>query len=270
MKSTISRLDEEVTYLENTKASLEMERDSISSSMIEEREKFHNECSVLTSSILELQTTVTNSEGKNNVLNKTVIELQSKNAHLENDMNIISSQLDAERVKSAKKNFELKSTISALQEESQPEKDLLKMTISALQEEFQAEKDQLKMTISALQEESQAEKDQLKAAVSELQNDTIEFKEKLDYTKQECQTVLSQLHKERESLNSYKLENSQMKSTILNKEKEIADLKAEIRNLANTLVESEYIRNDLEKGLADEREQFKIECSILNSSVAEA
>ncbi|KAI8770931.1 hyaluronan-mediated motility receptor [Biomphalaria glabrata] len=64
MKSTISRLDEEVTYLENTKASLEMERDSISSSMMEEREKFHNECSVLTSSILELQTTVTNSEGK--------------------------------------------------------------------------------------------------------------------------------------------------------------------------------------------------------------
>ncbi|KAI8728979.1 hyaluronan-mediated motility receptor [Biomphalaria glabrata] len=79
MKSTISRLDEEVTYLENTKASLEMERDSISSSMMEEREKFHNECSVLTSSILELQTTVTNSEGKNNVLNKTVLELQSKN-----------------------------------------------------------------------------------------------------------------------------------------------------------------------------------------------
>ncbi|KAI8733842.1 CAP-Gly domain-containing linker protein 1 [Biomphalaria glabrata] len=58
MKSTISRLDEEVTYLENTKASLEMERDSISSSMMEEREKFHNECSVLTSSILELQTTM--------------------------------------------------------------------------------------------------------------------------------------------------------------------------------------------------------------------
>ncbi|KAK6985255.1 hyaluronan-mediated motility receptor [Biomphalaria glabrata] len=251
MKSTISRLDEEVTYLENTKASLEMERDSISSSMMEEREKFHNECSVLTSSISELQTTVTNYEGKNNVLNKTVLELQSKNAHLENDMNIISSQLDAERVKSAKKNFELKSTISALQEESQPEKD------------------QLKMTISAFQEESQAEKDHLKAAISELQNDTIEFKEKLDYTKQECQTVLSQLHKERESLNSYKLENSQMKSTILNKEKEIADLKAEIRNLANTLVESEYIRNDLEKGLADEREQFKKECSVLNSSVAE-
>ncbi|KAI8737265.1 hyaluronan-mediated motility receptor [Biomphalaria glabrata] len=276
MKSTISRLYEEVTYLENTKASLEMERDSISSSMMEEREKFHNECSVLTSSILELQTTVTNSEGKNNVLNKTVLELQSKNAHLENDMNIISSQLDAERVKSAKKNFELKSTISALQEESQAEKDQLKMTISAFQEESQVEKDQLKMTISALQEESQAEKDQLKAAISELQNDTIEFKEKLDYTKQECPTVLSQLHKERESLNSYKLENSQMKSTILNKEKEIADLKAEIRNLANTLVESEYIRNDLEKGknvlsscLADEREQFKKECSVLNSSVAE-
>ncbi|KAI8787630.1 hyaluronan-mediated motility receptor [Biomphalaria glabrata] len=116
------------------------------------------------------------------------------------------------------------------------------------------------MTISALQEESQAEKDHLKATISELQNDTIdtiEFKEKLDYTKQECQTVLSQLHKERESLNSYKLEeNSQMKSTILNKEKEVADLKAEIRNLNNTLVESEYIRNDLEKGLADEREQF--------------
>uniref|UniRef100_A0A2C9LS80 Uncharacterized protein n=1 Tax=Biomphalaria glabrata TaxID=6526 RepID=A0A2C9LS80_BIOGL len=122
------------------------------------------------------------------------------------------------------------------------------MTISAFQEEFQVEKDQLKMTISALQEESQAEKDHLKAAISELQNDTIELKEKLDYTKQECQTVLSQLHKERESLNSNKLENSQMKSTILNKEKEIADLKAEIRNLANTLVESEYIRNDLEKG----------------------
>ncbi|KAI8731197.1 hyaluronan-mediated motility receptor [Biomphalaria glabrata] len=60
-----------------------------------------------------------------------------------------------------------------------------------------------------------------------------------------------------------------MKSTFLNKEKEIADLKAEIRNLANTLVESEYIRNDLEKGLADEREQFKKECSVLNSSVAE-
>ncbi|KAI8731198.1 hyaluronan-mediated motility receptor [Biomphalaria glabrata] len=171
MKSTISRLDKEVTYLENTKASLEMERDSISSSMMEEREKFHNECSVLTSSILELQTTVTNSEGKNNVLNKTVLELQSKNAHLENDMNISSSQLDAERVKSAKKNFELKSTISALQEESQAEKDQLKMTISAFQE-FQVEKDQLKMTISALQEESQAEKDHLKAAISELQNDT--------------------------------------------------------------------------------------------------
>ncbi|KAI8733865.1 hyaluronan-mediated motility receptor [Biomphalaria glabrata] len=96
MKSTISRLDEEVTYLENTKASLEMERDSISSSMMEEREKFHNECPVLTSSILELQTTVTNYKGKNNLLNKTVLELQSKNAHLENDMNIISSQLDAE------------------------------------------------------------------------------------------------------------------------------------------------------------------------------
>ncbi|KAI8728398.1 hyaluronan-mediated motility receptor [Biomphalaria glabrata] len=241
MKSTISRLDEEVTYLENTKASLEMERDSISSSMMEEREKFHNECSVLTSSILELQTT-----------------------------------LDAERVKSAKKNFELKSTISALQEESQAEKDQLKMTISALQEESQAEKDQLKMTISAFQEEFQVEKDHLKATISELQNDTIELKEKLDYTKQECQTVWSQLHKERESLNSYKLENSQMKSTILNKEKEIADLKAEIRNLAITLVESEYIRNDLEKGknvhsscLADEREQFKKKCSVLNSSVAE-
>ncbi|KAK0069741.1 hyaluronan-mediated motility receptor [Biomphalaria pfeifferi] len=240
MKSTISRLDEEVAYLENTKASLEMERDSISSSMMEEREKFHNECSVLTSSILELQTTVTNYEGKNNVLNKTVLELQSKNAYLENDMNIISSQLDAERVKSAKKNFELKSTISALQEESQ------------------------------------AEKDHWKATISELQNDTIELKEKLDYSMQECQTVLSQVHKERESLNSYKLENSQMKSISLNKQKEIADLKAEIRNLANTLAESEYIRNDLEKGknvlsscLADEREQFKKECSIFNSSVAE-
>nr|KAI8753942.1 hyaluronan-mediated motility receptor-like [Biomphalaria glabrata] len=153
------------------------------------------------------------------------------------------------------------------------------MTVSTLQEEFQAEKDQLKMTISALQEEFQVEKDHLKATISELQNDTIdtiELKEKLDYTKQECQTVLSQLHKERESLNSYKLENSQMKSTILNKEKEIADLKAEIRNLANTLAESEYIRNDFEKGknvlsscLADEREQFKKECSVLNSSVAE-
>uniref|UniRef100_A0A2C9KBA2 Hyaluronan-mediated motility receptor C-terminal domain-containing protein n=1 Tax=Biomphalaria glabrata TaxID=6526 RepID=A0A2C9KBA2_BIOGL len=258
MKSTISRLDEEVRYFENTKASLEKERDSISSSMKEEQEKFHKECSVLTSSILELQTTVTNYEDKNNVLNKTVLELQSKNAHLENDMNIISSQLVAERVKSAKENFELKSTISALQEE------------------FQTEKDQLKMTISALQEESQAEKDQLKVTISELQKDTIELKEKLDCTKQECQTVLSQLHKERESLNPYKLENSEMKSTILNKEKEIADLKAEIRKLANTLAESEYIRNDLEKGknvlsscLADEREQFKKECSVLISSVAE-
>ncbi|KAK0042831.1 E3 ubiquitin-protein ligase RNF168 [Biomphalaria pfeifferi] len=67
-----------------------------------------------------------------------------------------------------------------------------------------------------------------------------------------------------------------MKSISLNKQKEIADLKAEIRNLANTLAESEYIRNDLEKGknvlsscLADEREQFKKECSIFNSSVAE-
>ncbi|KAI8732039.1 hyaluronan-mediated motility receptor [Biomphalaria glabrata] len=89
MKSTISRLDEEVTYLENTKASLEMERDSISSSMMEEREKFHNECSVLTSSILELQTTLADEreqfKKECSVLNSSVAELTQKLEHCENE-----------------------------------------------------------------------------------------------------------------------------------------------------------------------------------------
>nr|KAI8740809.1 hyaluronan-mediated motility receptor-like [Biomphalaria glabrata] len=107
MKSTISRLDEEVTYLENTKASLEMERDSISSSMMEEREKFHNECSladereqfkkecsVLNSSVAELTQKLEHCDNERSNLNQTIQELKTMIVHLEKDKEALSSQLE--------------------------------------------------------------------------------------------------------------------------------------------------------------------------------
>uniref|UniRef100_A0A2C9LYM2 Uncharacterized protein n=1 Tax=Biomphalaria glabrata TaxID=6526 RepID=A0A2C9LYM2_BIOGL len=103
MKSTISRLDEEVTYLENTKASLEMERDSISSKndmnisssqLADEREQFKKECSVLNSSVAELTQKLEHCENERSNLNQTIQEFKTMIVHLEKDKEFLSSQLE--------------------------------------------------------------------------------------------------------------------------------------------------------------------------------
>ncbi|KAK6969750.1 protein CASP [Biomphalaria glabrata] len=102
------------------------------------------------------------------------------------------------------------------------------------QREFERDKSQIAL------EESEAEKEKLNAMISEVQKVSLELEKKLEDSVQKCQAISSELKEEKISVSTE--EYSLMKLAVSSMETELADLKAEITTLVQTMSELENAR----------------------------
>ncbi|KAI8745379.1 CAP-Gly domain-containing linker protein 1 [Biomphalaria glabrata] len=203
LKTEKINLVQGLSELENVRASLEKDKNGLSSCIEEEREKSKKECSVFMSLITELKQEREQFHPEVVQFKITIDELDKQNASLENDKKAISSQWEFERDKSqiALKESEaekekLNAMISEVQKVSLELEKKLEDSVqkcqaicSELKEEkisvstFKEEYSLMKLAVSSMETELadlKAERTTLVQTMSELENARICLSSRLD------------------------------------------------------------------------------------------